>query len=74
MRHAFFFLIKNNKLQITDIGRPTYHFLQIEGWVMVVSHFEREDENAGWLISNLFKADGNAKLDYMKNRLRLPGL
>lgn len=72
-RQAFFYLVKNEGLKLGLMQqKPAYHFLQVPGWIFVVSHVERNDENAGWLITKLIRANDAEKQAYKKGVLRMP--
>ncbi len=53
-------------LKIEMIERITYHFLQLEGWIMTVNYVNRESKNSGWLIDRLWTATRQEKVNYLK--------
>lgn len=67
----FFNEIYKGRLQLVEIQKTTYHFLQINGWIFTLDFFNRRSNNSGWLISNLIKADNKAKTGYRKTILNL---
>lgn len=62
---------QHNRIVFQQVISITYHFLQVEGWIMTLEDFKRQSKNSGWLISNLIKADGGAKCDYRKKILNI---
>lgn len=52
---VFFSLVKNGLLKIDYVEDLTFLFFQVPGYVFSVKKFEREELNAGWLISSLQK-------------------
>ena len=48
-------LIYNELLNIEYVQKIVYHFYQVSGFIFTVEHFERESNNAGWLISSIIK-------------------
>lgn len=59
-------LLSEGKLKIESIGKITYHFLQLDGWIMTVSYVNRESKNSGWLLAALHQADNQQKVKYLK--------
>lgn len=49
----FFYLMKKGKLHFEQINSVKFHFLQIKNWYFELKYFNREDNNSGWLISDL---------------------
>ena len=45
--------IKNGHIKMLSTSTPTYHFLQIPGWLFTVDYFNRSSKNSGLLISKL---------------------
>lgn len=50
-------LLKNGDIKMLSTTIPTYHFLQIPGWIFTVEFFNRATKNSGLLISNLTKVE-----------------
>ena len=50
-------ILKSGNLKMLSTATPTYHFLQIPGWIFTVDFFNRKSKNSGLLISNLDKVD-----------------
>lgn len=49
-------ILKSGNLKMLSTSTPTYHFLQIPGWLFTVDYFNRSSKNSGLLISNIQKA------------------
>ncbi len=58
-------ILKSGDLKMLSTSTPTYHFLQIPGWLFTVDYFNRRSKNSGLLISNLQKV-GQAELNRYK--------
>lgn len=52
---AFTFLVYSGKLKIDYVDNLEFVFTQIPGYIFHLKYFERENTNAGWLISNFYK-------------------
>jgi hypothetical protein len=50
---ALIALIKQGKCTFQYVKSSKYHFFQVPGWVLTVTHFKRKDTNSGWLVSGL---------------------
>jgi hypothetical protein len=59
-------MLSEGKVKIESIGRITYHFLQLDGWIMTVNYVNRESKNSGWLLATLRQADNQQKVKYLK--------
>ncbi|SDL31569.1 hypothetical protein SAMN05421823_105179 [Catalinimonas alkaloidigena] len=68
---VFTFLSATGQLEFKQVNRIVYHFLQVEGWIFTVDHFNRPSRNSGWLISSLQPADAAAKQRYRHEVLSL---
>lgn len=64
-------LVKKSKIQFKYISTVSYHLLQIDGWIVKVDYFNRNDYNSGWLINNLIKAKDTDKENYRIKTLNL---
>lgn len=62
---------QHNRIVFQQVTSITYHFLQVEGWIMTLDDFKRQSKNSGWLISNLIKVDVSGKSDYRKRILNI---
>ncbi|MBA4053983.1 MAG: hypothetical protein C0490_04655, partial [Marivirga sp.] len=56
----------DGQLKIEMINKITYHFLQLDGWIMSVNYVNRESKNSGWLIDVLKPATVQEKVNYIK--------
>lgn len=63
--------MQNKRLSFLHVEEVSYHFLQINGWIITVENFKRADKNSGWLISRLVKADPIDKNNYKQRVLKL---
>ncbi|MEM6634027.1 MAG: hypothetical protein AAF694_30405, partial [Bacteroidota bacterium] len=59
------------KIKFQYINSISYHFLQIDGWALIVSKFLRESPNSGWLISDLQPLTKQQKMQYKETILHL---
>lgn len=62
--------MQNNRISFQQVEHISYHFFQVDGWVFTVENFQRQEKNAGWLISRLIQADAKEKKAYKQNLLR----
>ncbi|GAB4335219.1 MAG: hypothetical protein OHK0038_12740 [Flammeovirgaceae bacterium] len=67
-KNIFFFLLKNKELEIIDIQTKAFYFLQANGWIWTVRHFERASENVGWLIEEIIPANDLEKEIWKKEK------
>jgi hypothetical protein len=44
-----------------SIGKITYHFLQLDGWIITVNYIKPRIKNSGWLMAALQQADNQKK-------------
>jgi hypothetical protein len=47
----------------------SYHFLQLDHWIVEVEEYDRKENNSGWLISKLVSADAEVKKSYLQKHL-----
>jgi hypothetical protein len=59
-------LLGDGQLKIEMINKITYHFLQLDGWIMSVNYVTRESKNSGWLIDVLKPSTIQEKVNYIK--------
>ena len=59
--------LSDGKLKVESIGKITYHFLQLDGWIMTVNYVNRESKNSGWLLDVLKPATVQDKVKYLKD-------
>ncbi|HKR06318.1 MAG TPA: hypothetical protein VJY62_16905 [Bacteroidia bacterium] len=64
--------IQKSEIKFVQVNSVRYHLLQINGWILTVDNFERNEKNSGWLISRLFKASSSQKSDYLITKLNIP--
>jgi hypothetical protein len=58
--------LSEGKIKIEAISKITYHFLQLDGWIMTVNYVNRESKNSGWLLDVPLQANNQQKLKYLK--------
>lgn len=58
---------KNGNLKFEVVNNVKFHFFQIPGWYFEVNYFNRNENNSGWLISNLLKINENDKKELIRN-------
>lgn len=63
--------LQNKRITFQQVENISYHFLQIDGWILTVENFQRQEKNSGWLISTLIEADIQAKKNYKQQILKL---
>ena len=71
LMHLLLSEMADEKLRFKQVETISYHFLQLDHWIMKVEEFERPNNNAGWLISELIAADAQSKKDYKKKHLSI---
>jgi len=63
----FFYQMKTGQLKFKEINTVKFHFFQIKNWYFELSWFNRNDNNSGWLISNLKYVDDKTKKELIKS-------
>lgn len=63
----FFYQMKKGKLKFKQIESVKFHFFQIKNWYFELSYFNRNNNNSGWLISNLIYIEDNQKQELIKS-------
>jgi len=58
--------LAEGRIKIETISKITYHFLQLDGWIMTVNYVNRESKNSGWLLDTLQPASMQEKVKYIK--------
>lgn len=53
------------------LEEPTYHLLQLPGWIVVVKFFIREEHSTGWLIADLLRLTEPEKALYRSEVLNI---
>jgi hypothetical protein len=59
--------VKNGNLKFDLVKSVKFHFFQVPGWYFEVSYFNRNEENSGWLISNMIRINAKDKKDLIRN-------
>ncbi len=62
----FFYQMKTGQLKFKEINTVKFHFFQIPNWYFELSWFNRNENNSGWLISNLKYIDEKQKSELIK--------
>ena len=61
---AFLKALLAKQLSFQYVKNITYHFLQVNGWILTVSRFTRNSVNSGWLINSMKEASEEEKEAY----------
>lgn len=64
-------LAQQGTLVFGGVQEVTYHFLQLNRWIMKVKEFDRTVASHGWLISQLISATTEEKEAYLQDQLYL---
>ena len=62
---VFFSLVYSGLLDIEYVLDLQFVFLQVPGYKFTIKHFERETNNAGWLIDSFKKISNKEKEEYL---------
>ena len=65
----FMYELQNGAMQFKQVNHISYHFLQIDNWVLQVRRHLRDSRNSGWLIDDLFRATPAQKQLYRQQIL-----
>ncbi len=68
---VFLYAVYNQDLVLKQATHVTFHFLQLDGWIVRVKEFNRDGENAGWLVDELIPANDMAKRLYAAQKLNI---
>jgi hypothetical protein len=68
---VFLYAVYNRELVLKQATHVTFHFLQLDGWIVRVKEFNRDGENAGWLVDELIPANDMAKRLYTAQKLNI---
>lgn len=60
-------LLAEEKIKIDASMKITYHFLQLDGWILTVNYVNRESKNSGWLLNLPRQATNQQKVQYLKD-------
>lgn len=67
----FILEVQNKRIFFQHVEEISYHFFQIDGWILTVENFQRQEKNSGWLISRLIEATKEEKDNYKQRVLKL---
>lgn len=59
--------VKNGNLKFDAVNNVKFHFFQVKGWYFELSYFNRNENNSGWLISNLLNVNEKEKRELIRN-------
>lgn len=71
---GFYDMIRKGSLKYQHVKSIHYHILDIPGWILVISNFQRNSDNSGWLISDLEMSDDVSHYFTDKYAYILPGI
>lgn len=63
---TFLTLVRSNQLKIDAVTDVEFIFLQVPNYSFTVKYFERQNNNAGWLIDSIRLCDDSEKADILK--------
>lgn len=72
--NGFYNLIRNGLIKYHHVKSIKYHILDIPGWILVVTNFQRNTDNSGWLVSDLLLVDDVSNYFTNKYAYFLPGI
>lgn len=64
---TFLTLVRSNQLKIDAVTDVEFTFLQVPDYSFTVRYFERQNNNAGWLIDSICTCDESKKVGILKN-------
>ena len=64
---VFFTMVQTGLLKIDFIDNVKLTFLQIPEYAFSIEYFDREGNNSGWLIDNLWKMSNDEKEQFLNN-------
>lgn len=64
---VFFTMVQTGLLKIDFIDNVKLTFLQIPEYAFCIEYFDREGNNSGWLIDNLWKMSNDEKEQFLNN-------
>jgi hypothetical protein len=67
MTGLFVMEMKNGNLSFVSVNNLKFHIFQVPGWYFEISYFNRNENNSGWLISNILRLNEKEKKALMKN-------
>lgn len=63
---TFLTLVRSNQLKIDAVTDVEFTFLQVPNYSFTVKYFERQNNNAGWLIDSICTCNESEKNDILK--------
>lgn len=63
---VFYSLVYNGLLDVEGVDELEFVFLQVPGYVFTIKEFERDSNNAGWLINSFEKVSDKEKREFLK--------
>lgn len=63
---VFAYLVHSNLLKIDYVDDLEFIFTQIPGYIFHLKYFEREKNNAGWLISHFYESSDENKIAFLR--------
>lgn len=63
---VFAYLIHSKLLKIDYVDELEFIFTQIPGYIFHIKYFERENSNAGWLISHFYESSDENKIAFLR--------
>lgn len=63
---VFYSLVYNGLLDVEGVDELEFVFLQVPGYVFTIKEFERNSNNAGWLINSFKKVSDKEKRMFLK--------
>lgn len=67
MTALFVMEMKNGNLSFNSVNNVKFHVFQVPGWYFEISYFNRKENNAGWLISNMLRLKDEEKTALLRN-------
>jgi len=61
MTGLFVMEMKNGNLSFVSVNNLKFHVFQVPGWYFELSYFSRNENNSGWLISNVIRISEKEK-------------
>lgn len=67
MTGLFVMEMKNGNLSFVSVNNLKFHLFQVPGWYFELSYFNRNENNSGWLISNILRLNEKEKKALLRN-------
>ena len=68
---VFLYAVQNGEIKFKQTSRVSFHFLQLDNWILRVEEVNRPFPNSGWLVTELIKADTAQKSQYAAKQLNI---